>query len=177
LFQKKEVAAMKNSKKLMLLLISLSAIFVLGVTTSLAQQKTKIKGKRFGTFKSESSIKIDATKGHTIGSGMSKGVDIIQGSIFMSWSTSDLVKGNGTHQGYSKTIDKDGDITFGKFQGKISTTMSPKGRPIVTFEGTWSFIEGTGKWLNVQGNGTYKGKFIGPGIFTYDLEGEYFIKK
>ena len=56
-------------------------------------------------------------------------------------------------------------------------TQSPKGRPLVTFEGTWSFAKGTGKWENVQGNGTYKGKFIGPGIFAHDLEGEYFIKK
>ena len=42
-----------KSKKLMLLLISLAAVFALGVTTSLAQEKIKIKGKRFGTFKSE----------------------------------------------------------------------------------------------------------------------------
>ena len=165
-----------KSKKLMVLLISLSAIFVFAVTTSLAQEKIKTKGKRFGTLKSES-IKLDDTEGHTLATGKGKGVDVITNSIFFSWSTSDLVKGNGTHQGYSKTIDKDGDITFGTFQGRISTTMSPKGRPLVTFEGTWAFTKGTGKWKNVQGNGTYKGKYIGPGIFTYDWEGEYFIKK
>ena len=166
-----------KSKKLMLLLISLSAIFFFGVTTSLAQEKIKIKGKRFGTFESKASVKLDDTEGHTLGAGLGKGVDVITGSIFITGSTSDLVKGNGTHQGYTKTIDKDGDITFSKFQGKISTTMSPKGRPLVTFEGTWSFTKGTGKWMNIQGNGSYKGKFIGPGIYTYDIEGESFIKK
>jgi hypothetical protein len=141
-----------KSKKLMLLLISLAAVFALGVTTSLAQEKIKIKGKRFGTFKSEP-IKVDDIEGHILSTGMGKGVDVISGSIFFSWSTADLVKGNGTHQGYGKTIDKDGDVRFDKFQGKVSTTMSPKGRPF------------------------YKGKFIGPGIFAYDTEGEYFIKK
>jgi len=166
-----------KSKKLLLLLISISAIFVLGVTTSLAQEKIKNKGKRFGTFESKASIKVDDTEGHTLGAGSGKGVDVIQNSIFFSWSTLDLVKGNGTHQGYGKVIQKDGSIAFNRFQGKVSTTMSPKGRPLVTFEGTWSFTKGTGKWKNVQGNGTYKGKYIGPGIFTYDWEGEYFIKK
>lgn len=160
--------------KMILLLISLFAIFSFGVTMSFAEQ---VKGKRFGTFESKETIKLDDTEGHTIGMGASKGVDVAQGSIYLNWSTSDLVKGNGTQQAYTKTIDKDGDITFSKSQGKISTTMSPKGIPLVTFEGTWSFIKGTGKWENVQGNGTYKGKFIGPGIYTYDWEGEYSIKK
>ena len=47
--------------------------------------------------------------------------------------------------------------------------MSPEGRPNVKFGGTWSFIKGTGKWENVQGEGTYKGMFIGPGIFLLIL--------
>lgn len=166
-----------KSKKLLLLLISLFAIFAFGVTTSLAQEKTKVKGKRFGVFTSGDSVKVEDTEGHTIATGMSKGVDVVQGSVFLNWSTSDMVKGNGTHQGYVKTMFKDGDVIYGKWQGNISTTMSPKGIPLVTFEGTWSWTEGTGKWKNVQGNGTYKGKFIGPGIFTYDWEGEYLSKK
>ncbi|EFK11054.1 conserved hypothetical protein [delta proteobacterium NaphS2] len=165
-----------KSKKVMLLLIGLVAIFVFGVTTSLAQEKIKLQGKRFGTYTSDS-IKVEDMENHILGTGMAKGVDVIQGSIFFTWSTADLVNGNGTHQGYTKTIDKDGDATFGKWQGEVSTTMSPKGTPLVMFEGTWSFTKGTGKWKNVQGNGTYKGKFIGPGIYSYDLEGEYFIKK
>ncbi len=45
------------------------------------------------------------------------------------------------------------------------------------FEGTWSITKGTGKFENAQGGGTYKGWFIGQGIFTYISEGEYFIKK
>jgi len=47
----------------------------------------------------------------------------------------------------------------------------------VKFGGTWSFIRGTGKWENVQGGGTYKGWFIGQGIFINTTEGEYIIKK
>lgn len=164
-----------KSKKLMLLLISLVAIFLLTVTMSLAQEKIKINGKRFGTSKAEP-IKVDDIESHTLSTSVAKGVDVINDSIFISWSTADLVKGNGTHQGYGKGIEKDGDVYFNTFQGRISTTMSPQGKPLVTFEGTWSLIKGTGKWENVQGSGTYKGRYIGPGIFTYDWQGEYFIK-
>jgi hypothetical protein len=165
-----------KSKRLVLLLISLAAIFAFGITTSLAQEKIKIKGKRVGTSESKP-IEVDDIEGHILSTGIAKGVDVVNNEIFISWSTADLVKGNGTHQGYGKGIDKDGNVYFNTFQGKISTTMSPQGRPLVTFEGTWSLVRGTGKWENAQGSGSYKGRFIGPGIFTYDWEGEYFIKK
>ena len=165
-----------KSKKLMLFLISLAAVFAFAVTASLAQEKIKISGKRVGTSKSDP-IKVDDIEGHILSTGVSKGVDVVNNSIFIFWSTADLVKGNGTHQGYSKGVEKDGDVYFATFKGRVSTTMSPQGRPLVTFEGTWSLYKGTGKWENAQGGGTYKGRYIGPGIFTYDWQGEYFIKK
>ena len=82
-----------------------------------------------------------------------------------------------THHGYYKATDKDGHVYFTKWQGKVTTTMSPEGRPNVKFGGTWSFTRGTGKWENAQGGGTYKGWFIGQGIYTAITEGEYSIKK
>ena len=45
------------------------------------------------------------------------------------------------------------------------------------FEGTWSVVKGTGKWENAKGSGTYKGWFIGQGIYTYVGEGEIEMKK
>jgi hypothetical protein len=165
-----------KSGKLMLLLIILTAVFSFCVTTSLAQEKIKIEGKRVGTSESKP-IEVDDTEGHILSAGVSKGVDVVNDSIFITWSTADLVKGNGTHQGYSKGIEKNGDVYFATFKGRVSTTMSPQGKPLVTFEGTWSFYKGTGKWENAQGGGTYKGMYIGPGIYSYDWQGEYFIKK
>ena len=55
--------------------------------------------------------------------------------------------------------------------------MSPEGKPIVKFAGTWSVVKGTGKWENAIGGGTYKGWFIGQGIYTYLGEGEIEMKK
>jgi hypothetical protein len=90
---------------------------------------------------------------------------------------SDLVKGNGTNHGVFKATDKDGHVYWNNWQGKVTTTKSPEGRPIVKFGGTWLFVRGTGKWENVEGGGTFKGWFIGQGIYTLMYEGEYIIKK
>lgn len=72
---------------------------------------------------------------------------------------------------------KDGNVFFSKWQGKVSTTQSPEGKPIMKWEGTFSYVKGTGKWENIQGGGTYKGGFIARGIYVNHVEGEYFIKK
>ena len=124
-------------------------------------------------------MKPDDTEGHTLNSYEAKGAGTgsAGGFTFFNQGFSDLVKGNGPHFGYYKATDKDGHVYFAKWQGKVTTTMSPEGRPIVKFGGTWSFTKGTGKYENAQGGGTYKGWFIGQGIYTYISEGEYTIKK
>lgn len=160
--------------KIALLLISLFAIFFFGVTMSFAEP---IKGKRFGTFESKGTVKVGNVEGHILGVGVSKGVDVVNNAVFVAKMSSDLVNGNGPQWGYTVTTNKDGDKSFSKSQGKVTTVMSDKGIPLVSFEGTWEFTGGTGKWAGVQGKGTYKGKFIGPGIFTYDMEGEASVKK
>ena len=165
-----------KSKRLMLLLISFASIFAL-VTTSLAQEKIKISGKRYGVSTKREVIKLDDTKGHILVLSESKGIDVATGAQFVSSAFGDYVKGNGPHWGYSKAVTPDGDVNFSKFEGKVTTTLSPAGKPITTFEGTFSLTKGTGKYENAQGGGTFKGKIIGPGISMYDWEGEYFIKK
>jgi hypothetical protein len=85
----------------------------------------------------------------------------------------DLVKGNGTDLGYVTECYPDGSKMFIKAQGKITTTLSPEGKRIVTGEGTDSLIKGTGKWEGFQGGGTWKLKVIAEGIAVIDVEGEY----
>ncbi len=166
---------MLNTKRLMLLLISLAAILALGVETSLAQEKTKISGKRYGVTMKTEVIQVDDTEGHVLLLTESRGVDVVMDGRFISRGFSDYVKGNGIHRGYSKTIDPEGDVAFATYEGKTTTTLSPEGKPITTIEGTFSFTRGTGKWENVHGGGNYKGKVIGEEIYTYDWEGEYYI--
>jgi len=165
--------------KLLLVLTTLALIIAFGVTTSTAQEKMKIKSKVYGVFTKIERMKPADTEGHTMSFYEAKGTGT--GSTgeftFLNIGTSDLVKGNGPHHGYSKFTDKDGHVYFNKWQGKVTTTKSPEGRPIVKFGGTWSIIRGTGKWENAQGGGTYKGWFTGQGIYTYIGEGEIIMKK
>ena len=166
-----------NSKRLMSLFISFTMIFTLSVTTSLAQEKVKITGKRYGVSTKTEVIKHDDTEGHVLILTEAKGFDVITNEQFISREFMDYVKGNGTHRGYQKDITPEGDVVFATFEGKTTTTLSPEGKPLTTFEGTFSFTRGTGKYENIHGGGTYKGKVIGEGMFTYDWEGESFIKK
>jgi hypothetical protein len=178
---RKEVEAMQllKSKRLMLLLISLASIFALGVTTSIAQEKIKISGKRYGVFTKMEMMNVDDTEGHTLSLVESKGVDVVTGDWFVSKMLADgVMGGTGTVRGYGKIIDKDGDVRFETVETKTTFILSPEGKPIgATMEGTFSFTKGTGKWENIHGGGTAKGKFIAPEIYMVDWEGEYFIKK
>ena len=165
--------------KLLLILTTLAFILAFSVTTSTAQEKVKINSKYTAVFTKYEQMKPDDIEGHTMSSYEAKGAGT--GSVgdftFFNQGMSDLVKGNGTNFGYYKQTDKDGHVSFSKWQGKVTTTKSPEGKPIMKFGGTWSFTKGTGKWENVQGGGTYKGWFIGQGIYTNINEGEYSIKK
>jgi hypothetical protein len=177
---RKETEAMQIFKsKLLLILTTLAFILAFSVTTSTAQEKVKISAKSTGVMTKIEQMEPDDTEGHTMTSSVAKGAGMGSsgGHTFISHSVSDLVKGNGTHHGYYKATDKDGHHYFTKFQGKVTTTISPEGRPIVKFGGPWSFTKGTGKWENVQGGGTYKGMFIGQEIYTVITEGEYSINK
>jgi hypothetical protein len=171
--QKEEGKTMKllKSRRLMLILISFALIFAFGVMTSVAQEKVKIKDKRYWVNIKSEVMKVDDTEGHVIMTGESKGIDVGSGAITISKGGFDLVKGNGTHWSYSKTMGPDGD-TFTKAEGKVTTALSPAGKPIMTMEGTWSMIRGTGKWEGFQGSGTFKVKVIGEGVSVMDWEGE-----
>jgi hypothetical protein len=161
----------------MLILVTLASIFAFGVTTALAQEKVKVKRKAFGVKIKSERIQVDDTEGHYLTLSEWKGVT--SDGEFTRYGTSigDLTKGNGPYNGYMKNVDKAGDTYISKYQGMIATTKSPEGKPIVTFKGTYSYIKGTGKFENIQGGGTFKGNFIGKGIYATDSEGEYVIKK
>ncbi len=94
----------------MLILISFALIFAFGVMTSVAQEKVKIKDKRYWvTIKSEV-MKVDDIEGHIISIGETKGIDVGSGAITISKGGFDAVKGNGTHWSYSKTMGQMGTL-------------------------------------------------------------------
>ncbi len=163
------------------LFISLALIFALSVTTSVAQQKTSIAGKITATYTKQETIDVGDIEGHIISLAKSEGTNVstgehvfIDSSQVVNISLGDLVKGNGTNQGYVKFITN-GDTSFAKWQGKVTTILSTEGIPITTSEGTFSFIKGTGQFENIQGTGTFKVKFTAETTYISEWEGDYFI--
>ena len=149
---------------------------------AIAQQMTKISGKMTCAYTDRQAYESVYTEGHSLSLAESDGINISTGAnVFMdgaqvvNFSFADLVKGNGPHQGYVKLLKKD-DAVISKWQGKITTIMSNEGMPITTFDGTYSYVKGLGKFKNIQGNGTFRGKFISKMIYTVEWEGEYSVQ-
>ena len=171
-----------TSKRAMTLFVSVALVFAIAVMPATAQEKTKIAGKFTSTQTKLDTIAIGDTEGHVFSLSEYEGTNVstgehkfMDGAQIANVSFSDLIKGNGPHQGYVKFSQK-ADATFAKWEGKV-TTVSGKDAPIITFEGTFSWTKGTGQFENIQGGGTYKGQFTSKTAYTCDWEGEYFIKK
>jgi hypothetical protein len=73
--------------------------------------------------------------------------------------TLDYIKGSGTIQGYNVLTFEDGSTMTAKYQG---TTRPDPGGKGSRFEATWTFIQGTGRWSGIQGEGTVTGRRIVP---------------
>ena len=147
------------------------------------KQKIEIAGKHTFAYTTQNTINVGDTEGHIIVLSEYEGFNVSTGkNKFMDGAQDvgmgfyDLVKGNGTSQGYGN-FSLNGDVIFWKYQGKVATTLSPEGKPVTTFEGSWTYTKGTGKYENIQGSGTFKGKLISRTIFIIEWEGEYFINK
>jgi hypothetical protein len=83
----------------------------------------------------------------------------------------DEVAGTGTHKGYYRRFYKNGETDYGPYEGAVKTTVKEEGSWETTWEGTWKSIGGTGKFQNIKGSGTYRGKPTAQESFT-EWEGE-----
>ena len=144
----------------------------------MAEQKMKIKGKRFGVVTDLTGHQVGDVKGHVMSMNASEGVDILLKSTFRSMSYFDgVMPKGGSFQGWSIATFPNGDKNFVKFQGRLEGKRGPGGKPMMLMHGTWKFVSGTGNWAGAQGGGTFKGQYLGKKVYTYDWEGEYTIKK
>lgn len=167
-----------KSKNTLVIALSLTLCFVLIASIAHAQEKFRRDTIEYGVLTKVERVDVaDDIGGHKLSIASYKGVDV-NGGIFENQSMLDMVNFNGTQWGYQKTVEKDGSIIWGKFQGKVTGKLTGEGKPpLMSFEGTWSIVKGTGKYKNAVGGGTYKGRFIGDGIFINNVWGTYSIKK
>ena len=73
--------------------------------------------------------------------------------------TLDYIRGSGTIQGYAVLTFEDGSTITNKYQGPARPDASGKGS---RWEGTWTYIQGTGRWAGIQGGGTFTGRRLVP---------------
>ena len=84
----------------------------------------------------------------------------------------DQVAGTGTHRGYYVRLHKNGDIDYGTYEGTHKASVKEDGSWLeTTWEGTCKSNGGTGKFKNIKGGGTYRGKATAEGAST-EFEGE-----
>ena len=170
-----------TQKPTLIIILSLLLILILTAAITTAQEKIKVAGNvTMATTKYET-VSLSDADNHTYsfytydGVNMSKGQSIfMDGAQVINTGVSDLVKGNGPHQGYVKFL-KGGDSILAKWSGIVTTTLSPEGAPLISFAGTFSYIAGAGKYENIQGGGSYSGKYISKMIVNFNWEAEYFI--
>lgn len=170
-------------RRLMMLFVGLCLVIAFGLRPLMAQEKVGIAGKIEATYTKQEPIEVGDTEGHTMVLATSEGINIntgehefMDGAQAVNMSFNDLVQGNGPHQGYIKFI-KDGDGTYAKWQGMVTTTMSPEGTPMISFEGTFSYTYGMGQYEHIQGSGTYKGHYTSETSYMVEWEAEYSIKE
>jgi hypothetical protein len=146
-------------------------------------KKFKVAGKQTNAYTRQERINVGDIEGHILSIIEAEGVnvstgetDYMNGAQVINIVTSDLVNFNGPIQGYSITKKKN-DSVFGKFEGKITTTLSPDGTPVAVIEEvnlTW--VHGAGQFKNIRGAATAKGRYISKNIYLVEWDGGYWIE-
>lgn len=166
---------MKNSK-VVIGLLSFSVLFLF-LSSATLNAKTKVSGTMTGKISKQEKVAVGDVEGHVIQLSVSQGTNAgeeMGGAQFENDSFADTQKGNGTQMGYA-TFTLNGDKWNVKYEGKVTTTMSEDGKPNTTFEGTFTFTNGEGKYKNIKGGGTYKGKYTSETDYEAQWEGTYEI--
>ena len=84
----------------------------------------------------------------------------------------DEVAGTGTARGYFRRLRKNGETDYGTYEGTVKTTFKEDGSwETTTWENTWKVTGGTGKFKNIKGSGTSRGKATAQEV-TEEWEGE-----
>lgn len=139
---------------------------------------SRIAGTFTAKYAEQHPLPVPDAEGHSLMLGRVQGVNRSTGptpymdqASVTSLEFGDLIQGNGPHQGYI-TFSQGGDTAISKWSGKVTTTLSPDKTPMTSFAGTWTKVKGSGRYQDVTGKGTYKGRFISQTEYTVDWSGE-----
>jgi recombinational DNA repair protein RecT len=98
--------------------------------------------------------------------------DFFPNASAINVETADLTQGNGSHQGYY-TMRNGGDAVTAKWQGTVTTVLGPNQQPQTSFNGTWEYTQGTGRYSGIQGSGVYEGEFLAEDRYLVRWQGDF----
>lgn len=75
-----------------------------------------------------------------------------------TYATNDLIKGSGVHDGYFIETFTDGSKRYGDYEGTTKTITRVDGSWESTWQGTYKYLGGSGRFKGIKGAGTYKGR-------------------
>lgn len=163
------------------LVFALVFLLSLSLTGLPAQEKTKVAIHSEMEYTSREVKEIGDLEGHTLILSTIEGInkstgdrEFMDGAKVTIFGFTDAVKGNGISQGYVNMV-KDGNIVYGEYKGKVTTTMV-EGKPVTVFETTGKFLKGSGIYKGIQGEFTSKTKMVTEKKMVIETEGEYSIK-
>jgi hypothetical protein len=175
----KEERNMSKSKILGMMVLIAFVMGILLVGDALAGESGKVVTREVMNMAAVQTLKVPDVEGHAIRLCEAKGIGFSEKwGAYLAYHTYtiDLIKGEGTSQGYAHYTFPDGSTYDTKFEGKnkgAATEFSAGIAGSVNAEGTWTYIKGTGKFEGIHGGGTYKVYVLGPGQWYADVEGEY----
>lgn len=149
---------MKKSKTLLVQIMSL-VLFMGGTATVYAGSPCEGHSKM--TAEQQYVLPVIEADGHMLmlvqDTGPMKSEGVIGDGTATDRGMSRLFQGNGEGQGYHTLKTNDGNVVV-QWQGTVSTVMKAD-VPNTSFKGTWEVIKGSGKFLNMEGQGHYDGYF------------------
>jgi hypothetical protein len=148
--------------------VVVGAILAVGMGLSVVpaqagQKKEMTYVKTYSKSTSKSSFAIDDVPNHEVVQEVvlqkskfsSKDFDPVEEWIHIQ---TDQIDGSGSHKGYYIEIHPGGEQTYGTFEGTHKTVVKDDGSWTSTWQGTYRYVGGTGKYKQIKGGGTYTGR-------------------
>jgi hypothetical protein len=171
------------SCRLVIFAVSTFLICGLAVTGSMEKGEMKVSGKMTMTQTKLETMEVGDVEGHVLLFSHSEGTNsstgeaaIFDGAKVTNMSFADLVKGNGPNQGYCLVETEEGS-SYTKWDAMTTTAMTSEGTPMVTFEGEFTWVSGTGVFEKIHGSGVFKGAWTSETTYEFEWKGAYALGK
>ncbi len=145
---------------LAILAVAILAVFI-ALPLAGAEKVVQEKGRNVYHVVKAEAIPVGDVPGHIVGVAELRGLsfpDTGEVGTYSIKATLDLTNGMGTTETYAMTTFEDKSTMISL--AKSSVTARPDGTS--TFEGTYTYIGGTGRFEGIQGGGSYTGKRLAP---------------